>query len=60
MVDLFWGECGLGLASILDVPIVGYWGMIPAAPGIDLTSASNNPRKEVVTRDRTSSMDLCQ
>ena len=51
MVDLFWGECGLGLASILDVPMVGYWGMTPSAPGIDYTSASSNPRRQVLTKE---------
>ena len=45
VLDLFWGECGIGLASVLDAPIVGYWGMTPSGMWMDYTSASTNPRR---------------
>ena len=37
VLDLFWGECGIGLASALGIPIVGYWGMTPSGMWMDYT-----------------------
>ena len=37
VLDLFWGECGIGLAGALGKPIVGYWGMTPSGMWMDYT-----------------------
>ena len=44
VVDMFWGECSMGLASVLGAPAVGYWGMTPSGTWMDYTSAAINPR----------------
>ena len=36
-MDLFLGECGIGLASALSKPVVGYWGMTPSGMWMDYT-----------------------
>ena len=37
VLDLFLGECGIGLASALGKPVVGYWGMTPSGMWMDYT-----------------------
>ena len=37
VLDLFLGECGIGLASTLGKPMVGYWGMTPSGMWMDYT-----------------------
>ena len=45
VLDMFWGECSVGLASaLLGAPVVGYWGMTPSGTWMDYTSAAINPR----------------
>ena len=37
VLDLFLGECGIGLTSALGKPVVGYWGMTPSGMWMDYT-----------------------